>query len=90
MYGEDSICAVELGRFSECQEPTRSVFKTTEEALLRMSYLLEAPFIDLVLTYRKALSMEFAFVLKDEVSNRVEELLIIGSVETILVDADRI
>ena len=42
----------------------------------------------LKLIYRKARCMESACVLKDEVSIPIEELLIIGAVETIAVDAD--
>ena len=44
----------------------------------------------LKLIYRKARCMDRAPVLGDEVSIRVEELLIIGAVEAIFVDADGI
>ena len=44
----------------------------------------------LKLIYRKTRCFDRAPVLGDEVSNRVEELLIISTVEAIAVDADRI
>jgi hypothetical protein len=44
----------------------------------------------LKLIYRKARCVDCTCVLKDQVSISVEELLIIGAVETIFVDADRI
>ena len=44
----------------------------------------------LKLISREARCVDCTFVLKDEVSIRVEELLIIGAVEAIFVDADRI
>ena len=44
----------------------------------------------LKLIYRKARCMDRAPVLGDEVSIRVEELLIIGALEAIFVDADGI
>jgi hypothetical protein len=45
---------------------------------------------DLELSYRKPRCVDRTHVLSDEVSSRVEELLIISTVEAIAVHADRI
>ena len=74
----------------ENREPLRRFFANTEEALRKSSYLLAIGFDSAKLIHRKTRCMDRAHVLGDEISIRVEKLLVIGAVEAIAVDADRI
>ena len=77
---------VDLRRFNKCQKPLRCVFTTDRKG----SRADQSIAVALKLIYRKARCMDRAHVLSDEGSSRVEELLIISTVEAIAVDADRI